>query len=101
MDCFVLPSKFEGLPLALVEAQAAGLVCLAADTVSPQSDLSACTFSFLPLRADDWANAMARVTPEPDRGKAAAAVIERGFDSRTQAQKMQAFYMNCWEEVCT
>ena len=101
MDCFLLPSKFEGLPLALVEAQAAGLVCLAADTVSPQSDLHACAFSFLPLRVDDWAQAMARVTPSADREKAAAVVIERGFDSRTQAEKMQDFYVKCVEGLCT
>ena len=101
MDCFVMPSKFEGLPLSLVEAQAAGLVCLAADTVPPQSNLHACTFSFLPLRIGDWVDAMARVTPEPDRAKAAAAVIERGFDSRTQTAKLQAFYLKCTEELCT
>ncbi len=101
MDCFLLPSKFEGLPLALVEAQAAGLVCLAADTVSPQSDLGACAFSFLPLEVGAWADAMARVTPSADREKAAAAVIARGFDSRTQSAKMQSFYLNCVEEICT
>ena len=101
MDCFVMPSKFEGLPLSLVEAQAAGLVCLVADTVSPQSDLGACAFSFLPLDAGEWADAMARVTREPDRAKAAAVVTERGFDSRTQTEKLQAFYLNCVEGLCT
>lgn len=101
MDCFVMPSKFEGLPLSLVEAQAAGLVCLAADTVPPESDLHACTFSFLPLNVGDWADAMARVTPEPDRAKAAATVTERGFDSFSQTQKLQAFYLNCMEGLCT
>ena len=101
MDCFLLPSKFEGLPLALVEAQAAGLVCLAADTVSPQSNLCACPFRFLPLRVGDWADAMADVTANPDRAKAAAVVIGSGFDSRTQAEKMQIFYLHCMEELCT
>jgi glycosyltransferase involved in cell wall biosynthesis len=101
MDCFLLPSKFEGLPLALVEAQAAGLVCLAADTVSPESDLGAGAFSFLPLRIGDWTDAMSRVTPEPDRAKAAAAVTERGFDSRAQTEKLQAFYLKSVEGICT
>lgn len=101
MDCFLLPSRFEGLPLAMVEAQAAGLVCLCADTVSPQTDLGACAFSFLPLRVADWVDAMARVAPEPDRTKSAAIVVSRGFDSRTQAENMQAFYLKCVEELCT
>lgn len=34
MDCFVMPSLFEGLPFVLVEAQCAGLKVLCADTIS-------------------------------------------------------------------
>ncbi len=101
MDCFVMPSRFEGLPLALVEAQAAGLVCLAADTVPPESDLRACDFSFLPLRTSAWVDAMADVTRASDREKAAEKVIECGFDSRTQTAYMQSFYLNCVEGLCT
>lgn len=92
MDCFLLPSKFEGLPLVLVEAQAAGLPCLAADTVSPMADLSAVPFRFLPLDADVWAEAMQSVplTRVPD---AAETVAQRGYDSRTQAQALQNYYL--------
>ena len=40
MDVFVLPSLFEGLPVTLVEAQAAGLPCLVSDTVTRQVNIS-------------------------------------------------------------
>src|SRR5690606_9296109 len=39
-DLFVFPSKFEGLPLTLIEAQAAGIKCLVSDTVSVEVKIS-------------------------------------------------------------
>ncbi len=38
MDVFVLPSLFEGLPLVLVEAQAAALPCVVSNVVSAEAD---------------------------------------------------------------
>ena len=40
MDVFVMPSFFEGLPVVLVEAQAAGLPCVISDTISRDSKLT-------------------------------------------------------------
>ena len=39
MDLFVLPSKFEGLGIVLIEAQTSGLQCIAADCVPQETNI--------------------------------------------------------------
>ena len=54
MDAFILPSFYEGLPVVLIEAQAAGLQCFVSDCVTKEVDITGrCVF--LPLgQWDKW-----------------------------------------------
>jgi len=56
MDAFLLPSLHEGLPLALLEAQAAGLRCLAAAHITREAAVVDGAVEFLPLEAGLWAD---------------------------------------------
>ena len=57
MDAFIFPSKFEGLGLAIVEAQAAGLDTFIPDNMPHEVNISKNTY-LLPLTytSADWAN---------------------------------------------
>lgn len=83
MDVLVFPSLYEGMPNVVVEAQATGLPCLVADTVTAEAKITE-RVEF--IRLDEptrvWAEralALAR-NPENDRRKATAEMAARGYD---------------------
>lgn len=61
MDVFVFPSLYEGMPNTVIEAQATGLPCIIADTITREADITGLV-KYLPLGgADRWADAVADV----------------------------------------
>ena len=92
MDAFLLPSLFEGLPVVLVEAQAAGLPCFVSDTVDPGAAF-ADGVHFLPLDAPEaWAQALCggALARNPNARRQA---VDAGYDIRTSARVLQQFYI--------
>lgn len=94
MDCFVLPSVYEGLPLSGIEAQCAGLPCLFTAAASPKLKISP-NAAFIPVGEEDvekWADALVDISlAEADRG---VLPEEAGqFDVRLSAKKMSERYM--------
>jgi len=91
-DLFALPSRFEGLGIVLVEAQASGLLCLASDAVPRETQIASCRY--LPLDdAHAWADAFCHATAIADRTLPERAILEHGYDIRTEAEKLQQFYL--------
>lgn len=98
MDYFVLPSLFEGLSIAGVEAQANGLPCLFSDAVSAETNIiDRC--AFIPLEVDLWAEYLASPKTFPDtRALSYQTVAHKGFDIANTVKSLQNIYLNCAAE---
>jgi glycosyltransferase involved in cell wall biosynthesis len=97
MDVFVFPSHYEGLPLALVEAQAAGLPCVVSSAVGDEAVLVPELVTRLaPERgAGAWAErlvALAAATPPLARAQALTRVLASPLNIRTGIQALEHCY---------
>lgn len=96
MDVFVLPSRFEGFGIALLEAQVNGLPCLCSDTVSPSSNVTGQVRRLsLASGAEKWALETARVIKEsPHRMAASNFARNSEFEISCAAQKLKDRYLD-------
>jgi glycosyltransferase involved in cell wall biosynthesis len=98
MDVFVFPSRWEGLGIVLLEAQAAGLPCVLSDVVPDEADVSPGSTRRLSLHEppEQWARAVmeaARRTSPTARPAALARMGGGRFDIRTCARDLADAYV--------
>lgn len=107
MDYLVFPSLYEGMPGTVLEAQAAGLDCLIADTITPEAGVTELVeYKSLSEPAQSWADqVLLRIEERQQRGIVRSDRISQlqdaGFDVKQLAQDMMDFYENevpLWEK---
>ncbi len=95
-DAFAMPSLHEGLPVALLEAQAAGLPCLTSDRIGGQAFVLPEMIETLSLTqgTDTWAVRMLTTVRRGrmPRREATRRMRLSGFDSRLSAERLVGFY---------
>ncbi len=98
MDCLVMPSFYEGLPITLIEAQANGLPCVVSDAVSQEADITG-LLTFLPLSAavQTWVEAIHFAVPAGSRSNASESSVSRlrsaGFSIGDLRERLIDVYM--------
>jgi len=95
MDVFVFPSNYEGLPVTLIEAQAAGLPCLISDRVPLECGITDLVEQIPLTRSpEEWAKQAVKAA-ETKRKNTVPEVRKTGFDIKESAKYLQEFYFSC------
>lgn len=94
-DILVFPSRYEGLPVGLVEAQCAGLSCVISDVITSEIDITENVYRLsLQDSVDKWAQAVVSILSKNGRIDQSDKVHESGFDILTTTQILSDIYLN-------
>lgn len=97
-DIFMFPSVYEGLGIALVEAQCSGLICFASDIIVDEADMGCGLLTRMSLKEspEKWAETIAAAVPCIDtekRDKYPEMVRNKGFGIQESAKILEDFYV--------
>ena len=101
MDVFIFPSFYEGLGMALIEAQTSGLLCFASTCVPEKSKIIETTrFISLEKSHQYWAKEILKEQINFSRKKITDEVSKSGFDIKIESKRLKDKYLEMLGEKC-
>lgn len=95
IDIFILPSLYEGLPIASVEAQASGVKTILSNNITREANVSGNAI-YLPISGNDvkkkWAEEICKKNVSTNRSEGSKTVFDAGFDVHSCYKKMIEIY---------
>lgn len=93
-DCYLMPSLYEGLPVAAVEAECTGLPCVLSENITHEVALQE-DITFISLKApiDEWCKQILKYK-EHARKDGSVIVENSGYGIQVGANNLQKFYLN-------
>lgn len=96
IDVFAMPSLVEGLPVSAIEAQAAGLYCLLANTITAEIKVTNLV-EFLPINGESaiqkWIEAIIKLKKGYIRQNMKKNIVENNYEIEVQSAKIQSFFL--------
>ena len=96
MDVFVFPSKFEGLPVSLIEAQISGLQIYASSEVIPSEIKMSERFNFVSLDKlpEEWATIILdkKCVKRSSNEEAIMNIKKNGYDIEIETEKVVKYF---------
>lgn len=99
MDLFIMPSLYEGLPLTLIEAQAAGVNCLITDTITQEVDMGCGLVHRENLNSTSkiWAEKAYEICKNNKEVDSHLFIKKAGFDIKDTSSWLEDFYIKSAE----
>lgn len=95
MDLFIMTSRFEGLPVSAVEAQANGLRCILSDKVTKEVKiLPNCEFASIDEGTGHWEELIRKENIMPNRSEGVIRLKRAGFDICDTSKQLKYLYDN-------
>lgn len=95
MDVFVFPSLYEGLPVTVIEAQAAGLKCILSDSITDEVKITNLVeFISLEKSPEFWAEKVLQYANGYERKDTSQQIKKAGYDVQENACWLENFYLN-------
>lgn len=93
-DAFVLPSRWEGLGIVYIEAQAAGVMTFASDVVPEEANVTdLMNYISLNRSPEYWAKCILNKSKNYLKKDTIKTIKEKGYDIQEVANKMQKIYL--------
>lgn len=94
MDFFVFPSRFEGLPVVLVETQSAGLKSIVADTITKECKVTD-RISFFSLdNQEKWIDYILKNDKEYIRNDVESIMRSSKFNIKNETKRLEKIYLS-------